>query len=380
MKRIIKEYQHLFYLITFGIILYVMLINFGFMLSLIFSVLSIFVPFIIGMCIAFVLNVVMNKVEHFFEKRLLRFPRLKRTLSLSLTLIIVFGSIVGMMFFVIPELGKTIVLFASKTPTYLTLLNNFVQSLMKQWHIDPSILPTISVDWSMIGELIASFLQSGGLTVFRMTTSIFSGVVNTLLGIVFAVYLLLQKEMFVSQTSRLMKAYLPAHIDNKLRYFFDLTSRTFASFITGQFFEAILLGTLCFIGMMILRIPYAMMISVLVGFTALIPIVGALIGTSIGILLILTVNPMQAVIFLAYITGLQWVDNNFIYPRVVGKSVSLPGVWVLLAITVGGSAFGILGMIVAVPTCSVMYTLIKLDVSKRLDQKGEEHEKDSISS
>ncbi len=379
MRDILKTYKHWFLLLTYGIVLFLFLSHIQVTINALFYLISLFMPFIIGLCIAFVLNVVLQQMEHLLANKLNNKPKLKRAIALLLTLLIVFGSLVGIMFFVLPELGRTIALFVKQTPTYLSIANEFALSLLKQWNIDPNMIPNISINWSKVWEMLVSFLQSGGLTVFKVTTGIFDGILNMFLGIVFAAYILIQKETFQSQTSRFMKAYLPQQLDQKIRALLTLSSNTFSNFITGQFFEAILLGTLCFIGMMIIQIPYALTISVLIGFTALIPIVGALIGTSIGMLLIVTIDPLYALIFLIYILILQWVDNNFIYPRVVGKSVSLPGVWVLLAITVGGSAFGVFGMIVAVPTCSIIYTLVRQNVQKRLEIKGETNEKNTYS-
>ena len=185
------------------------------------------------------------------------------------------------------------------------------------------------------------------------------------MGVIFAVYMLMQKEKLTSQLKRLVRAYLPEEKAQKLLYVGHITNDTFKKFFGGQFIEAILLGVLCFIGMTIFGMPYALTISVLVGVTALIPVFGAFFGTAIGAILILAVNPMQAFWFVVYIIVLQQIDGNFIYPKIVGDSVGLPGIWVMLAVLVGGNSLGIIGMLIGVPIASVAYKLIKEYVEKK---------------
>jgi len=192
----------------------------------------------------------------------------------------------------------------------------------------------------------------------------FSGVINLFMGFVFAIYMLLQKEKLIKQFKKLFKAYLPEDKSRKLFYIGTITNDTFKKFFGGQFIEAVLLGILCFIGMTIFKMPYALTISVVIGVTALIPVFGAFFGTIIGAILILAVNPTQAFWFVIYIVVIQQIDGNFIYPKVVGDSVGLPGIWVMLAVIVGGNSLGIVGMLIGVPVASIVYKLVKEYVNR----------------
>ncbi|HIZ56943.1 MAG TPA: AI-2E family transporter, partial [Firmicutes bacterium] len=238
---------------------------------------------------------------------------------------------------------------------------------------DTLSLSNIQIDWAKLAESVSDFLQYGSTNLFHttvgITTSIFSGFFNLILGSVFSIYLLLQKERLCLQAKKLLFAYLPEQRVHTILRIGSLSNKTFSGFVTGQVVEAAIIGILCFIGMKIFSMPYASMISCLVGLTALIPIFGAFIGTAIGAFLILMDNPMQAVWFILFIIILQQVEGNLIYPKVVGKSVGLPGIWVLTAITIGGSTFGIAGMLFSVPLCSVLYCMLKESVAKRLKNK-----------
>ena len=200
-------------------------------------------------------------------------------------------------------------------------------------------------------------------------SSVIGIVINLLIGIVFAIYLLLQKEKILIQTKRILNAYLSNDKVNKITDIAKLSNKVFSNFIGGQLTEAIILGLLCFLGMVILKIPYATIISVIITITALIPMVGALIGTGIGALFILVTQPFKTITFIIFIIILQQIEGNFIYPKVVGKTVGLPGIWVIVAITIGASLWGLIGMIISVPITSIIYSLINNNVNKRLKYK-----------
>ena len=202
-------------------------------------------------------------------------------------------------------------------------------------------------------------------TTVTVTTSIVSAIVNVVLGVVFAIYLLAQKENLIRQTNKVVHTIFKSEVADRLERLAKLVHSVFTKFVTGQLTEAVIIAVLCFIGMLIFRMPYAGMVSVLIGFTALIPMFGAFIGTAIGAFLILFESPVKAIWFVVFIIILQQLENNLIYPKVVGKSVGLPGIWVLCAVTIGGSAFGILGMLFSVPICSVMYVLFKNYINRK---------------
>ena len=215
-------------------------------------------------------------------------------------------------------------------------------------------------------------------TTFSAAISIVNGMSTFLIGFIFSIYILLQKENLIRQIKKLLAAFLPERTVEGIVRIAALTSRTFSNFFTGQCMEAVILGSMFFIVLVVLRLPYALLIGVLIAFTALIPVFGAFIGWFIGAFLMLMVNPLQALIFTVIFLILQQIEGNLIYPHVVGNSVGLPSIWVLAAVTLGGSMMGILGMLIFIPLCSVAYTLLKEKVNRNLERQAkreEEHEK-----
>ena len=210
-----------------------------------------------------------------------------------------------------------------------------------------------------ISKILSSDSSNVVNTTIDITTSILGALVNILLALVFSVYMLAQKETLISQSRRLLLAALPRKAGQRTMHILKLTNNAFSSFVTGQVTEAFILGSLCCIGMLILRLPYALPVSVIISFTSLIPIFGAWIGAATGAFLIVFVSPIKALTFLIFLLILQQVEGNLIYPKVVGKSVGLPGLWVLAAVTIGGGIFGMLGMLLGVPICSVIYALVQ---------------------
>ena len=230
-----------------------------------------------------------------------------------------------------------------------------------------------------LGTTLAEYIKNNSNQVIDVTLGIASnvvtGFVNVTIGFVFAIYFLAQKEKITSQFNKVMDAYLPKKRVNKIKEIAHLSNKVFSSFVSGQCIEAIIIGVLCFIGMILLRLPYASTISVLVGFTALIPVFGAFIGTIFGAFLIFMISPLQAIIFVMFIIILQQLEGNLIYPKVVGKSVGLPGIWVLVAVTVGASINGVLGMLLSVPICSIIYSILATNVKDRLEGKNKTNKK-----
>ena len=236
---------------------------------------------------------------------------------------------------------------------------------------NPRILEKINEikpDWNKVDASVTEFVKKAatGLIGFSIefVVGVFSGLINFFMGIIFAVYMLSQKEKFLSQIKRICVTYISKEKCEKIFKIGSITNDTFKKFFGGQFIEAILLGVMCFIGMTIFKMPYALTISVLIGVTALIPVFGAFFGTGIGAILILAVDPVKAFWFIIYILVIQQIDGNLIYPKVVGDSVGLPAIWVMLAVLVGGNSLGIIGMLVGVPIASVIYKLIKEKVNK----------------
>lgn len=295
-------------------------------------------------------------------------------MSIILTFGIIIGLVFILIFMIVPELKRAFSLLVENMPQYSMQVKEWITKAAAFLKVDASTLTNLEIDWEKISAAVVDYLKrdSGKLvnTTVGITTSIFSAIFNFILGIVFSVYILMQKEKLGSQATRMLYAFLPQKWAEKSLHIASLSNKLFSRFVTGQCMESVIIGILCFIGMVIFRMPYAPMISVLVGFTALIPIFGAFIGTAIGAFLILMDSPMQAVWFVIFIIVLQQMEGDLIYPRVVGSSVGLPSLWVLLAVTIGGSVWGVLGMLVSVPVCSVLYCLLREIVGTRLAQRG----------
>ena len=234
-------------------------------------------------------------------------------------------------------------------------------------------ISNISIDWEYIEQTLKTFAKGSITTIisssFNFIVSIFSGLFNFVMGLVFALYLLLEKEKLQFQLKKIVLAYLPKNKVNSIFEFGALTNETFSKFIGGQFIEACILGSLCFVGMTVFGFPYAAAISVLVGVTALIPFFGAFIGVCIGAILIFAIDPTKSFWFIVFFLILQQIEGNMIYPKVVGDSVGLPAIWVILAVTIGGSLFGIVGMMIGVPFVSVLYKTLRKNVYNILKNK-----------
>ena len=306
--------------------------------------------------------------------------RAKRPLSLILSLLLVLGVIGVGTLIVVPETVSSFSSIVNNLRNFPLMLNQWAQELMN-WMPQAAVwleelnlnLDLTSIDWREIITQVVNFLQNGAgnvlNTTFTVASGIFNGIVTGFLAIVFSFYLLMNKEKLGSQTKQLLYALLKEpHADYLVRVG-QMTNRTFSKFLSGQCVEAVILATLFFVSMSILRFPYAMIISTLIAFTALIPVFGAFIGCVVGAFLILLVDPVRAFWFVVLFLFLQQFEGNIIYPRVVGSSVGLPSMWVLVAVTLGGSMMGVLGMLVYIPMFSVLYRLIREAVSNRLETK-----------
>lgn len=338
-------------------------------------IIRIFMPFIIGLAIAFVLNVLMNTIENKWFKKWKASTKVKRPISLLVSIALVLGFIVFLLLLIIPNLQNTIELFADSIPAY----SRSLQNLLNGWGIDADVINNVREVLDSLGNSLADYIKDNSNQLISTTLGIASNVVsafvNVTIGFVFAIYFLAQKEKITSQFNKVMDAYLPKKRVNKIKEIAHLSNKVFSSFVSGQCMEAIIIGVLCFFGMVILRLPYASTISVLVGFTALIPVFGAFIGTIFGAFLIFMVSPLQAIIFVMFIIILQQLEGNLIYPKVVGKSVGLPGIWVLVAVSVGASINGVLGMLLSVPICSIIYSILATNVRIRLEDKNKTNKK-----
>ena len=331
-------------------------------------------PLIIGGVVAYLVNILMANYERRWKDNpkkpgLVKLRRPVCMLLAFLTLIAIVALVFGL---IIPQLVDCVGLIIAELPDFIA----DAIDLAEQWKLfSPEVLASLeSIDWNaQIGKLVGVVTSGLGDVVsvlFSAVSSVFSFLVTTLLSLIFSIYLLSGKEELACQVDRLVKRYVGNRLYGKLVYFLHTLDDCFHRYIVGQCLEALILGGLCVIGMWILRMPYALMVGALVAFTALIPVAGAYIGAGVGAFMILTVDPVKALIFLVFIVVLQQLEGNLIYPRVVGSSMGLPGIWVLAAVTIGGSLAGIVGMLLGVPLAATLYRIVRDDVRKHENLEG----------
>lgn len=384
-----RNIKKILLLITFTVFLFWGLTNYTILFGVARKVFDVVLPFILGLSIAFILAVLLRPVEHLWDlvwkkKNRGRVLRVKRPVCLLLTVGFVTGIIFILLFMVVPEIIRTAGTIAEEMPGYIASLQERWKVIAEKFRLTSAELPKFELDKEKIVASIVEFAQKGGASFFTkafgMTASFFSGIFSLTMGIVFALYVLLQKEKLAAQFKKLMRAFLPEKRVEALLDVAGVSNRVFSNFVKGQLTEAAIIGILCFIGMRIFSFPFATAISALVGFTALIPIFGAFIGTGVGAFLILIDNPKKALFFIIFILVLQQLEGDLIYPRVVGNSVGLPGIWVFSAVAIGGSLFGIIGILLSVPICSVLYTLLQRAVNTRNDRRSKalEQERSSV--
>ena len=346
------------------------------------SVISLFIvflkPFIIGGAIAFVINILMRRIENtlFSKSKSKIMSKMKRPISIVVSLLLVVLVVTLVFVIVLPQLGRTIKEIGMQVPIFLNEVDVWME---KQFVAYPEILQqlkkleSMEFDWNSIISSVAGFMTNGLGNVITSTvnvaTNIVGGVVNVVIAFIFAFYILAQKEKLGNQFDRVLKAYSKESVYLYVRRVFTLLHKNFSSFIAGQCLEAVILGGMFFLVLTVLRFPYALLIGVLIAFTALIPIVGAFIGCAVGVFLIFMDDPVKALWFLVIFLVLQQLEGNLIYPKVVGNSVGLPSIWVLVAVSVGGSMMGVLGMLMFIPLVSTAYVLLKEDVNRRNSDK-----------
>lgn len=380
------SYKKVLILVAFAIVLYWGLNH----MSLLFHYIGVFFglvsPLLIGGAIAFVINIVLVPTEKLWElcfgkvkkqNALKIIKRLKRIVCLVLSTLFVFGILCGLLFIVLPEIIVTIKQFVDLIPSLFSKAEVHVAEISQFLERYNIILPEIKFDTDKVIEFLNAMLSENGQRMIDatvgITTSFFSSVFNAILSLVFAFYVLAQKEKLAQKLCKIIYAVIKKERADKIVKMATLSNNAFTKFVTGQVIEAVIIGVLCFAGMKIFAMPYAAVVSVIIGTTALIPIFGAFIGAGLGAVLILSVDFMKAVWFIVFIVVLQQIESNIIYPRVVGKSIGLPGILVLTAVTVGGAVFGFAGIILGVPVCSVLYCIFNEFVEKRIEEKNTEN-------
>ncbi len=407
-----SSFQKLLLLVAFGVLLNFALGHLpmiGKALGWLFSIVS---PFLFGAVAAFILNVPLRAVERtlFPEKKpsvienvlvkeqelegkvLSSLPqtvkkagasgrkpsdaarstaRFKRPVSLAVTVLLVLAVIAFVFGMVIPELARTGAVLAGELPGYIDTAQKWVSDKLADYPSVAESVAKLELDWNDIGQKAASFIKESGLlkNLYGTASSLVGGIANAAIGLVFSFYILMQKESLGKQVRMVLDAFFPKKVSDEVVRIASLTSGVFSRFLSGQCTEAAILGTMFVLAMSVLRFPYALLCGVLIGFTALIPIFGAFIGCFVGAFLILMTAPEKTVWFVILFLVLQQIEGQFIYPHVVGNAVGLPPIWVLVAVTVGGSLFGIFGMLFFIPLASVLYALAREGVYRKLRGK-----------
>ena len=354
-----------------AVILYFALKNFDVLGNIFLRIFGIFLPLILGLAFAMILNVPMSLLE----KRLFRkskrplLQKLRRPLAILLSILLILSIMAGIIWLIIPELIQAIRIVAEHLIEWMDRLKQMSREDMLQLPLGRLL---VNINWDNTLSSVQNWLkaQSGNIVSTAVGTigSVIGGVINFFFGLVFAVYILSNKEKLKLQVIRLMQAWLPRRFCMKLTRTSAIVRINFRNFVAGQSLEALVLGSLCMIGMAILRIPYPLMVGTLVGIGALIPVIGAFAAAGIGAFIIFTESPIQSLIFLIFLVVLQQIDGNLIYPRIMGNRVKLPAMWILAAVTLGGGFAGPIGMLLGVPIASTLYALLK-DATEQREKK-----------
>ncbi len=363
-------------LMIFAAVLVLAVLHLDKVIMFIGLVIGILRPFLIGAAVAFIINIPMKAIEDRLFARKNKLSKWKRPLSFLLSILAVVVVFWAVWMLIIPQLGATVSELAIKIPAFFRETLKILQEVFDNNAQIQEYIAELNIanwDWNGIIAKIADALGNGIGSVLVSTVSvagsIFSVVFDGVIAFVFAIYVLMQKETLSGQFERLVQAYLPEKLCLRIRKVLKLLNKNFSSFFSSQCLEAVILGTLFVVVMSIFSFPYAVLIGTLIAVTALVPIVGAFIGCAVGAFLILVEDPILAVGFVIMFLVLQQLEGNLIYPRVVGSSVGLPAIWVLVAVSVGGSLFGVVGMLIFIPITSTLYTLLREDVNERNAKK-----------
>ena len=373
-----KNVRMILLIIAFAVVLYTAAQNLASVYGAGKTMWNVFGVVITGLAMAFVLNVPLKLFEDrvFYgmsEDRRPLVRRLRRAVSLVCALVVSLGVIVILIAVVLPQLTQTVTEVAARLPEYISAVVNWINEFLAKFDIEIEALKEFTVDWEKVFKDLSTYLKEGNVinTATDVGTAAASTVMNTFLGLVVAVYVLAQKERIGRFTRRCIDAFLPKRASSAISRVASMASETFSNFVAGQLADSCILGILCYICMRIFRFPYPEVISVVIGVTSLVPMVGSFIGEVIGALLILIVSPLKALLFVVMVLAIQQVDGAFIYPRIVGRSVGLPGVAVFCAVIVGGNVAGVIGAMIGVPVCALIYALLREAVDARLRRREE---------
>lgn len=362
MKNI--SFKNTLFLIAYTMLLLVSVIHIDKLLGVVLYFAKIITPFFIALCIAFIINIPLKKIEPHLSKKIK--PKLRRSLSIFLSFLFVILFFTVILTFLIPQISDSIQTLKVILPDYITKTELFFSNIALRFNIPKDLWSEFLNQFNEILSFFGSFMITAAPKVLSFTMGIANGTINFFIGLVVSFYLLSSKENLLYGLSRSLKAIFPKKTYNYLLHVGEISNNIFSSFIAGQLTESLILGTLCTIGLFILRIDYAILIGVIVGISSLIPIFGSIIGTIPCAFILFVINPKNALIFLVFIFILQQLEGDIIYPRVVGKSIGISGLWVMFAMVVGGSLLGVFGLIIGIPIFAVFYTLFQEWVDNRL--------------
>lgn len=356
-------------MIVLGIIVYHIFDNFTAALNFIRMLLGIFSPIFGGFALAYLLNIPMESIErNLFGKSKLK-SGLKRTLSLILTLLIVIGFFTLSIYFVLPQLADSVQQLIAALPEYIAGVADFLQKQIRQMNISESFVSEILVWWKSIISTVSSYILNFANQTLGAVSGVISGIFNAVISTVLGIYILISKEKLLRTFKKIFYAFTPKTFCDRSAKYIHIIDTSFENFIRGQIIEALILGTICYIGMKIFGFEYALVISFLVGITNIIPLFGPYIGAVPSLLLLVMVNPVHAFWFVIFLMILQQVESNLIYPRVVGSNMGISGFWIIFAVVLGNSLFGVLGILLGIPLLSSIYIIVKEIVDQRLKRK-----------
>ena len=365
-----KLFHSLLWLITYAVLLVFLLVKFDALIALLNRLANLGRPIFIGFAIAFVLNRPCAAFERFYRRGLERVggERYSRALAVISAYVMLIAIIAALFSFVLPKVVDSLILFANSLNGYIRNMQIWINELTVRFDLDIEFLNLTGLDSALRGLVnnLVGLLSNAAPHVLAFTSGVISSLVTFVLALFFSVYMLSGHDALLSQFRRMLAAYMPPRPAGVITDVIHLTADTFTRFVSGQIIEACILGGLCAAGMLFIQADYAALVGVIIGVTALVPVAGAYIGAILSAFLLLMISPIKALIFLIFLLVLQQIENNVIYPRVVGTSIGLPGIWVLSAVTIGGGVLGLAGILFSVPVASVIYTLIRRDVHKRL--------------
>ena len=373
-----RHYFKILIVILVSILFFITLSNISVVKNVLDKILSVFAPIIVGLCMAFIFNIPLRLLETKIFGKLTRkngkvWSKIKRPLCLTISLLTVFGLFALLLAFVIPEFIETCQKFFEVLPAAMTSITEYINGVLAQFNIEGDS-SAFQVDWASISTWALNLISNNQSQITQsaigIITGVFNTVINFVLGLFFAIYILASKEGLGRLMKSIVYSIMKRDHAKSLISVVVLSNKAFTGFVTGQCIEVLLTGGMCAVGMLIFKMPFIAMVTCVIAFTAFIPVFGPLIGTGVGAFLILVESPAKALGFIIMMVVLQQIESNVVYPRIMGKQVGLPGIWVLVAVTLGGGFFNMIGVIVSVPTCSVLYTLFDRWIKKRLEERN----------